>query len=56
MLVVRDGRVERRAVSASVGRDGEKRVLSGLAPGEAVVVEGPTDLADGAAVKEKRDD
>jgi len=56
VLVVRDGRVERRAVSASVGRDGEKRVLSGLAPGEAVVVEGPTDLADGAAVKEKRDD
>jgi hypothetical protein len=28
-------------------------VTSGLAPGEAVVVEGPPDLADGAAVKEK---
>jgi len=56
VLVVRDGIVERRAVSAVSGSDGEKRVTSGLAPGEAVVVEGPPGLADGAAVKEKRDD
>jgi RND family efflux transporter MFP subunit len=53
VLVVRDGRVERRAVSAIAGSDGEKWVTSGLAPGEAVVVEGPPELADGAAVKEK---
>ena len=56
VLVVRDGRVERRAVSASDGRDGEKWVNSGLAAGESVVVEGPADLADGATVKEKQDD
>ena len=56
VLVVRDGRLERRAVSAREGREGEKWVISGLAPGETVVVEGPPDLADGAEVKEKRDD
>ena len=53
VLVVRDGRVERRAVSARDGRDGEMWVNSGLVAGESVVVEGPADLADGAAVKEK---
>jgi RND family efflux transporter MFP subunit len=56
VLVVRDGKVERRAVSASDGREGQKWVQSGLAAGEAVVVEGPPRLADGAAVKEKHDD
>jgi RND family efflux transporter MFP subunit len=53
VLVVRDGRVERRAVSATDGGEGEKWVISGLAAGETVVIEGPQNLADGAAVKEK---
>jgi len=56
VLVVRDGRVERRAVSASAGPGGEKWVTSGLAPGETVVLEGPPDLDDGTEVKEKRND
>jgi RND family efflux transporter MFP subunit len=53
VLVVRDGRVERRAVAAGAQRDGDRLVTSGLAPGERVVVEGPSDLAEGVAVKEK---
>jgi HlyD family secretion protein len=53
VLVVRDGRVERRAVAADPERAGSRLVTSGLAPGEVVVIEGPSDLADGAAVKEK---
>jgi HlyD family secretion protein len=53
VLVVRDGRVERRAVALGGERNGGRVVTSGLAPGEAVVVEGPPDLADGAEVREK---
>jgi RND family efflux transporter MFP subunit len=53
VLVVRDGKVERRAVAASAASEGSVTVTSGLAAGESVVIEGPPDLADGAAVKEK---
>jgi len=52
VLVVRDGRVERRAVSVLNTHAGESEIGAGLAGGERVVVEGPADLADGAAVKE----
>jgi RND family efflux transporter MFP subunit len=52
VLVVRDGRVERRAVSVVATQAGESEIGSGLAGGERVVVEGPAGLADGAAVKE----
>jgi RND family efflux transporter MFP subunit len=53
VLVVGDGKVERRAVAADAGPDGSIRVTSGLTPGESVVIEGPPDLPDGATVKEK---
>jgi RND family efflux transporter MFP subunit len=53
LLVVRDGTVERRAVSAEPGNGGSVRIVAGLAPGESVVVEGPPDIADGAFVTEK---
>ena len=53
VLVVTDGRLERRAVAARAGPGDSVTVSSGLAPGESVVVEGPGDLADGMAVKEK---
>jgi RND family efflux transporter MFP subunit len=53
VLVVGDGKVERRAVAADAGPDGFIRVTSGLTPGESVVIEGPPDLPDGATVKEK---
>jgi RND family efflux transporter MFP subunit len=52
VLVVRDGRVERRAVSVINTHAGESEIGAGLAGGERVVVEGPTELIDGAAVKE----
>jgi RND family efflux transporter MFP subunit len=53
VLVVSGGKVERRAVAVGAGPDGSIKVTSGLMPGESVVIEGPTDLTDGAAVKKK---
>jgi RND family efflux transporter MFP subunit len=53
VLVVKDGKVERRAVAAEEGPGGAVTITSGLAPGESVVVEGPPDLSDGMAVKEQ---
>jgi HlyD family secretion protein len=53
VLVVKDGKAERRAVAAAAGPGGSVTVTNGLAPGETVVVEGPPDLSDGMAVKEK---
>ncbi|HZL45725.1 MAG TPA: efflux RND transporter periplasmic adaptor subunit [Opitutaceae bacterium] len=52
VLVIRDGRVERRAVSVVNTQAGESEIGAGLSGGERVVVEGPAGLADGAAVKE----
>ncbi len=53
-VVHADGRVERRAIglAAGSGNSGDDAVVtSGLAAGERVVVEGPADLKDGAAVQ-----
>jgi HlyD family secretion protein len=51
VLVVRDQRVERRAVRVA-GADGDNVVLqSGVSAGESVVIEGPAQLADGQRVK-----
>ena len=52
LFVVRAGVAERRAVAA-IASNGSALVQSGLAPGERVVIEGPADLADGAAVRER---
>jgi HlyD family secretion protein len=52
VLVVRGGRVERRAVTVAGTVAEETEVSAGLAAGERVVVEGPADLTDGALVKE----
>lgn len=53
VLVVRDGKLERRAVRVS-GSDGSKVVLqSGVSPGENVVIEGAPELADGQRVRVK---
>jgi len=49
--VVRDGKVERRAVSLGDEQDGQVTVLEGLQGGEAVVVDPPQRLRDGAAVE-----
>jgi RND family efflux transporter MFP subunit len=53
VLVVREGRVERRAVSIGATLGDDLTVAAGLAGGERVVVEGPEDLADGARVVER---
>jgi RND family efflux transporter MFP subunit len=53
VFVVHEGRAERRAVTVGVTEDEEALVLSGVAPGETVVVEGPADLADGDRVEER---
>lgn len=52
--VVRDGRVERRAVSTGEPRGDEMTIIAGLEGGERVVVEGPDDLADGTQVTEAK--
>jgi RND family efflux transporter MFP subunit len=53
VFVVKEGVVERRAVGLSAAPGDEAVVLSGLAAGERVVVEGPADLKDGDKVAVK---
>jgi RND family efflux transporter MFP subunit len=52
-FVVRDGRLERRAVSLGNTRGADVEVTAGLSPGEQVVVKGPERLRDGQRVKVK---
>jgi RND family efflux transporter MFP subunit len=54
VFVVVEGRVERRAVATGELRGPDMLVTGGLSPGEKVVVESPSELADGDAVQEKR--
>ena len=49
--VVRDGKVERRAVETGAAQDGQVPVTKGLAGGEVIVVDAPKRLRDGAAVE-----
>lgn len=51
--VVRDGRLERRAVSVGARRGDEVTIVAGLTGGERVVVAGPDNLADGIRVTEQ---
>jgi RND family efflux transporter MFP subunit len=53
VFVVRDERVERRAVKVGVADGDQVEIVSGVNGGERVVVEGPATLADGARVKER---
>jgi len=53
VFILANGRAERRAVSVA-SSNGEESVLSaGVAAAEAVIVDPPTGLADGAGVREK---
>ena len=52
VYLVRDGRVQRRAVRLGDRRGSDVFVLSGLVEGDRVVVEGPEGLEDGAEVVE----
>ena len=51
VLLVREGKVERRAVSLGLDRGTEVAVLSGVAPGDSLVVKGPEGLHDGDKVE-----
>ncbi|HJR59758.1 MAG TPA: efflux RND transporter periplasmic adaptor subunit [Vicinamibacterales bacterium] len=51
VFVVRDDRVERRAIRAGLENGGEVEVLSGVSAGERVVIEGPPTLKDGDRVR-----
>lgn len=52
LFVVRNGRAERRAVTLTGPPTGDAQLGGGVAPGERVVLDPPTDLSDGAAVAE----
>jgi RND family efflux transporter MFP subunit len=51
IFVLKEDRVERRAVSVGLDKGDQIEVLSGVSPGERVVVEGPATLKDGDKVK-----
>jgi hypothetical protein len=53
LFVVRDDRVERRAVKVGAEDGAQVEIVSGISAGERVVVDGPPTLADGARVKER---
>ncbi|MEO6213205.1 MAG: efflux RND transporter periplasmic adaptor subunit [Vicinamibacterales bacterium] len=54
VFVVREDRVERRAVRAGLDDGNQVEVLSGLTAGERVVIEGPATLKDGDRVTIKQ--
>ena len=51
VYVVKDKRVERRAVKVASTNNDVARLAAGVSEGEQVVIEGPADLADGDAVR-----
>jgi RND family efflux transporter MFP subunit len=53
VFVVKDDRVERRAVTVGAAQGDQVEVVSGLTSGERIVVEGHDTLADGSRVKER---
>jgi HlyD family secretion protein len=53
VFVVREDRVERRAVKVGTSEGDQIEIVSGLNAGERVVVEGPDTLVDGTRVKEQ---
>jgi RND family efflux transporter MFP subunit len=55
VLVVKEGRVERRAVKLGAAPGDPVEVEAGLAVGERVVIEGPAELRDGDRVEERND-
>ena len=52
--VVRDGRVERRAVTVQSSQGQETTLAAGVNAGEEIVTEGPVDLTEGARITENQ--
>lgn len=53
VFLLREGRVERRAVTLGAQRADEVEVLAGVAEGDRLVVDGPAELRDGQQVRVK---
>lgn len=51
VYLIKDGALERRAVSLGTDRGTDVGVLAGLAPGDSIVVKGPENLRDGEKVE-----
>jgi RND family efflux transporter MFP subunit len=51
VFLVKDGKLERRAVSLGVDRGTDVAVLAGVTPGDSLVVKGPESLRDGDKVE-----
>jgi RND family efflux transporter MFP subunit len=51
VLRVKDGKVERRAVSVGMDRGTDVAILAGVTPGDSLVVKGPENLRDGDKVE-----
>ena len=51
VFVLKDGRVERRAISVGAASGDQVEVLSGVSAGDRIVVDGPPTLKDGDKVK-----
>jgi RND family efflux transporter MFP subunit len=54
VFIVKDGHLERRAVTTGGTRGTDLEILAGLNPGDSVVVKGPANLRDGQAVEIKK--
>ena len=54
VFLVKNDRVERRAVTLGGDRGGDREVIAGLSAGDTVVVSGPATLRDGQAVEIKK--
>lgn len=51
VYLLRDGKIERRAVSLGLDRGTDVAVLAGVTPGDSLVVKGPESLRDGERVE-----
>jgi RND family efflux transporter MFP subunit len=51
VFLVRNGKVERRAVKLGPDRNGDATILAGLTPGDSVVTKGPENLRDGQEIE-----
>jgi RND family efflux transporter MFP subunit len=51
VFLVRDGKVERRAVNLGMDRGTDVAVLAGVSPGDSLVVKGPESLHDGDKIE-----
>ena len=54
VFIVKDGHLERRAVTTGGTRGTDLEILAGLSAGDSVVVKGPANLRDGQAVEIKK--